>query len=284
MSAAVPTPDSKAQTALGIVAGGGRLPLQLVESCRAAGRPCYVIALEGIADVAALAGVPHAVVRLGAVGESLEHLRKAGAMQLVLAGHVKRPSLTSLRPDLLGAKLLARLGTSLMFAGDDAVLKTVMAFLEEEGFSVIGADTVMQELLTPHGPMGKIAPDARAEADIAQGMRVVLALGAVDVGQAAIVEHGYVLGVEAAEGTDALIKRCAGLKREAKAGVLVKLKKPAQDGRADLPTIGPDTVKAAAAAGLAGIAVETGGSLLLDKEALVQQADALGIFVVGIAP
>ena len=267
---------------LGIVAGGGRLPLQLVESCRKSGRAFFIVALEGIADAAALSGLPHAVVRIGAVGESLDHFRMAGAQQLVLAGHVKRPSLVSLRPDKVGAKLLARLGKSLMFAGDDAVLKTVMNFLEEEGFSVIGADAVMQDLLTPDGPMGALSPDARAQADIEHGIKVAQALGALDVGQAVIVEHGYVLGVEAAEGTDALISRCAGLKREPKAGVLVKLKKPSQDGRADLPTIGPDTVKALAAAGFAGVAVQTGGSIILDREAVLEQADGLGVFVVGI--
>lgn len=283
MSAQAANPHSSAQPVLGIVAGGGRLPLQLIESCKAAGRPYFVVALEGIADAKALAGEPHAVVRIGAVGESLEHFRKQGASQLVLAGHVKRPSLTSLRPDMVGARLLARLGTSLMFAGDDAVLKTVVAFLEEEGFSVVGAENVMNDLLTPHGKMGKVAPDARAEADIAQGIKVAMALGALDVGQAVVVEHGYVLGVEAAEGTDALITRCAALKREKKAGVLIKLKKPTQDNRVDLPAIGPDTVKAIAAAGFAGIAVQTGGSLMLDREALISQADALGVFVVGIA-
>ncbi len=283
MSAAAPnTSTEETPCALGIIAGGGRLPLQLVECCEQSGRPYFVVALEGMADMEALKETPHAVVRLGAVGESLEILRKNDAREIVLAGRVKRPSLSGLRPDFVGAKLLARLGGA-FFSGDDALLKAVIAFLEEEGFTVVGADAVMASLLAPLGILGNIAPDARAEADIAQGLKVALALGALDVGQAVIVEHGYVLGVEAAEGTDALIARCAGLKREAKGGVLVKLKKPAQEERADLPSIGPETVERLAACGFSGIAVESGASLILDREKTFARADALGLFIVGVS-
>jgi hypothetical protein len=266
---------------LGIIAGGGRLPLQLIECCQANARDFFVVALEGIADMTPLRGLPHVVVRLGAVGESLEQLHKAGAKELVLAGHVKRPSLSALRPDMMGAKLLARLGTA-FFGGDDALLKAVAAFLEEEGFRVVGADEVLHSLLAPTGVLGSVTPDARDEADIAQGMKVALALGSLDVGQAVIVEHGYVLGVEAAEGTDALIARCASLKREARGGVLVKLKKPRQDGRIDLPTIGPETVEKLAAAGFCGIAVQSGGSLIVDQPVTIARANTLGLFIVGV--
>ena len=282
MSAAAASPIFSPLPTLGIIAGGGRLPLQLIECCQASGRDFFVVALEGIADMAAVAAVPHAVVRLGAVGESLEKLKAAGAKELVLAGRVKRPSLSSLRPDFAGAKLIARLGGA-FFSGDDALLKSVIAFLEEEGFHVVGADQVMANLLAPLGVLGSITPDAMADADILQGVKVALALGAVDVGQAVIVEHGYVLGVEAAEGTDALIARCAGLKREARGGVLVKLKKPAQEGRADLPSIGPDTVEKLADAGFSGIAIQSGGSLILDQGKTIATADARGLFIVGVS-
>lgn len=280
MSAPLPSFSSQAPV-LGIVAGGGGLPLELVRGCKAAGRPYFIIALDGYADAQALSGEPYAVVRLGAVGESLSKLKEAGAKELVLAGHVKRPSLAALRPDVMGAKLMARLGAA-FFAGDDALLSAVVAFLEEEGFAVVGADKVLAGLLTPGGPLGGVAPDAQAQADIAQGIRVAKALGAVDVGQAVIVEHGYVLGVEAAEGTDALIRRCAELKKNAGGGVLVKLKKPQQDARVDLPSVGPETIEALARAGFSGVAVQQGGSLLIDKEATLAKADALGLFVVGV--
>ncbi len=281
MSAAAATTSPERKPKLGIIAGGGRLPLQLIECCQSSGREFFVIALEGIADMGPITAVPHAVVRIGAVGESLEKLKAAGARELVLAGRVKRPALSGLRPDFVGAKLVARLGGA-FFSGDDALLKSVISFLEDEGFSVVGADDVLSGLLAAPGVLGKVAPDARADADIAQGVKVARALGAVDVGQAVIVEHGYVLGVEAAEGTDQLIARCANLKREGKAGVLVKLKKPAQEGRVDLPSIGPDTVEKLAAAGFCGMAVEAGGSLIVDQDKTLARADALGLFIVGV--
>ena len=281
MSAVAEAIDSTTKPMLGIIAGGGRLPLQLIECCQSSGRAFFVVALEGIADMSAINEVPHAVVRLGAVGESIGKLRAAGVQELVLAGRVKRPSLSSLRPDFLGAKLIAKLGGA-FFSGDDALLSSVITFLEDEGFRVVGADTVMANLLAPPGVLGRISPDALAEVDILQGVKVAVALGAVDVGQAVIVEHGYVLGVEAAEGTDALISRCASLKREARGGVLVKLKKPGQEARADLPSIGPATIEQLADAGFSGIAVEAGGSLILDQDKTIAAADARGLFIVGV--
>jgi UDP-2,3-diacylglucosamine hydrolase len=275
------SPHASPFPVLGVVAGGGSLPRQLVECCKAQGRPCFVVVLDGFAKAPDFHDVPHASVRLGAVGDALAHLRRAGATQLVLAGRVKRPSLPALRPDMTGAKLLARLGAS-FFAGDDALLKSVIGFLEEEGFAVVGADQVMASLLAPLGTLGRHAPSPEDELDIAQGIKVALALGAADVGQAAMVERGCVLGVEGAEGTDELIARCAKLKRAPKAGVLVKMKKPGQDARADLPSVGVNTVEALAAAGFAGLAVEAGGSLVLEQDALVARADALGLFVVGV--
>jgi len=266
---------------LGIIAGSGRLPAQLVESCLTTGRKCFVLALENAADMNAISHVPHAMVRIGAIGAALEHLRKADVKEIVLAGNVRRPSLLSLRPDLTGTRLLARLGTA-FFSGDDALLKAVISFLEEEGFKVVGSDEILRGLMAPMGVLGNISPDARAEADIAHGIRVAKALGELDIGQAVIVENGYVLGVEAAEGTDALIERCGKLRREMKSGVLVKVRKPAQEERADLPAIGPQTVEKIHEAGFAGIAIEAGGGIILDKEKTIATADALGVFVVGV--
>lgn len=267
---------------LGILAGAGELPLRLVEACRAAGRPVFVLAFEGSFDPAAMPGLPHAWVRLGAAGEALRLLRENGVEELVLAGGVKRPSLLSLRPDWHAAKVLARIGYRAL--GDDGLLKAVIRELEGEGFRVIGADAILGSALAPLGPLGRHAPDAQAEDDIALGLRIVRALGALDIGQAAVVQQGLVLGVEAIEGTDALIARCAPLRREGPGGVLVKAAKPGQERRADLPTIGLRTVEGAARAGLRGIAVEAGGTLLIDPGALAAAADRAGLFVVGVAP
>jgi hypothetical protein len=147
---------------------------------------------------------------------------------------------------------------------------------------VIGADALLGGLKPAEGCLGRHRPDAEAEADIARGVEVLAALGAADVGQAVVVQQGMVLGVEAIEGTDALIARCAGLRREGPGGVLVKLAKPGQETRADLPTIGPDTVRRAAEAGLRGIAVGADAAIVLDRDTLVRLADEAGLFVIAV--
>lgn len=273
-------PESSLPT-LGILAGGGELPARLVEACKAEGRPYFIIGFEGAVDEALLAGEPHARVRLGAIGESLHYLHEAGAKELVMAGQLKRPSLATLRPDGTGAKLLARLGKS-FFSGDNSLLSAVVDYLEEEGFRVIGADDVLKDLLAPPGLLGRISPSKEAQKDIEVGVRIGHAVGELDIGQSVIIQQGYVLGVEAAEGTDELIARCGPLRRNAPhGGVLVKVKKPTQERRVDLPTIGKQTVENVAAAGFAGIAVEAGGVLILDRKGVALKADALGVFVLG---
>jgi DUF1009 family protein len=199
----------------------------------------------------------------------------------VLVGPIQRPSLVTLRPDLRGAQLLARIGMRAL--GDDGLLKAVRDELESEGFRLIGAHEVLREAMAPEGALGTVAPDAMALTDVAFGMTVARQLGEFDIGQAVVVQQGMVLGVEAVEGTDALIARCAALKKDGPGPVLVKRAKPQQDRRLDLPTIGPDTVTRCAEAGFAGLAVEAGGSLVLDRAQIVARADAAGLFVLGVA-
>jgi UDP-2,3-diacylglucosamine hydrolase len=270
------------QAKLGILAGAGELPLRIIEACRATGRPVFVLAFEGAADPAVIADVPQAWVRLGAAADGLRLLRENGVEELVLAGGIERPSLFALRPDWRTAKFFARIGYRAL--GDDGLLKAVIHELEEEGFRVVGADSLLPQALAPEGPLGRLVPDAQAKADIARGFEIIRMLGTLDIGQAAVVQQGLVLGVEAIEGTDALLARAGGLKREGPGGVLVKAAKPGQERRADLPTIGLRTVANAAAAGLRGIAVETGASLVIDPKALAAAADRAGLFVVGVKP
>ncbi|HXC90187.1 MAG TPA: UDP-2,3-diacylglucosamine diphosphatase LpxI [Stellaceae bacterium] len=265
---------------LGIVAGAGGLPRRLVEACRQSGRDVFVLALEGAAEPATVAAVAHAWCPIGAAGRGLALLRDNGVGELVLAGGVRRPSLASLRPDWRAAKFFARVGYRAL--GDDGLLSAVVAELEREGFRVIGADEVLQAGLAPEGPLGRVRPDDQALADIARGERVARALGMLDVGQAVVVQQGMVLGVEAIEGTDALLRRCAGLRREGPGGVLVKVEKPGQERRADRPTIGPQTVRLAAEAGLSGVAVEAGATIVVDRAEVVAAADDAGLFVFGI--
>jgi UDP-2,3-diacylglucosamine hydrolase len=272
--------DSAGIRRLGIVAGAGALPRRVVEACRNIGRDVFVLALEGAAEPATVVDVAHAWCRIGAAARGLALLRENGVEELVLAGGVRRPSLTSLRPDWRAAKLFARLGYRAL--GDDGLLSAVVAEFEREGFRVIGPDQILRTTLAAEGALGQHRPDEQALADIALGKRVARALGALDIGQAVVVQQGLVLGVEAIEGTDELIRRCSGLRREGPGGVLVKVEKPGQEQRADRPTIGPQTTAVAIAAGFRGIAVEAGTTIVLDLDEVIAAADAAGLFVVGV--
>jgi DUF1009 family protein len=269
--------------ALGILAGGGPLPGRVAAAARAAGRSVFLVGLDGYAEPGVLAPFPHATVRLGAAGRILSLLRQNHCRDLVLVGPVRRPSIFDLRPDAEGARILARIGRA-AFAGDDGLLAAVVRVLGEEGFRVLGAHEILTEAVGPRGLLTRTPADAQALADINRGVAVCRALGAVDVGQACVVQQGIVLAVEAIEGTDAMLARATALARPGIGGVLVKLVKPGQDRRADLPTIGPATVIEAAAAGLRGVAFEAGGTILTDREAIIAEADRRGLFLLGIDP
>ncbi len=270
-------------TCLGILAGGGPLPGQVARAAAAAGRDVFIVGFEDFAEVGVIGAYPHAYARVGAAGRILALLRGAGCVELVLVGPVRRPSLLDLRPDREGAKILARVGRA-AFAGDDGLLAALVRVFGEEGFRVLGAHEVLTEALGPAGQLGRVAADAAALADLRRGVAVVRALGAADVGQACVVQQGIVLAVEAIEGTDAMLARAGGLARPGPGGVLVKMAKPGQDRRADLPAIGPRTPGAAAAAGLRGVAFEAGGTLLIDRPGCVAAADAAGVFLLGFEP
>jgi len=265
---------------LGILAGGGTLPARIAAAVRGQGRDVFIVAFDGHTDPVTVDGWPHLWSRFGAAGSIIARLKQEGVRELVFAGPVRRPSFTELLPDWYTTKFLAKIGTRAL--GDDGLLRSVAKELEGEGFRVVGLHDLLGELLTPPGPVGRLRPDAEAERDIARAVEVARALGALDVGQGAVVQQGIVLAVEAIEGTDAMLERCAAVRRPGPGGVLVKVKKPQQDRRLDLPTMGVTTVENAARAGLRGIAVEAGGSLLVDRAAVAEAADRLGLFVVGI--
>ena len=277
-------PDmTEAPRTLGILAGGGPLPGRVAHAAQAAGRAVFIIGLGEFADPAVLAPFPHAVMRFGAAGQMIKTLHAHGCQDLVMVGPVRRPSFFDVRPDLAGARILARIGRA-AFAGDDGLLAAVTRVLEEEGFRVIGAHDILTEVLGPAGLLAGPTPDDQARQDIARGVAVARALGIVDVGQGCVVQQGIVLAVEAAEGTDAMLARCGTLAWPGPGGVLVKLVKPGQDRRADLPTIGAGTLRAAAAAGLRGIAFEAGGTILAEREEAIATAEQAGLFLLGIDP
>jgi hypothetical protein len=273
---------------LGIIAGGGELPLRLAAACAQAGRPFFVLALEGFANNRVRA-FPHDWAGIGAIARGMTLLKTAQCEEVVFAGIVKRPDFSQVKLDWRGALLLPKVIRA-AGEGDNALLSVLLGEFEHEGFKIRGADEVFAGLLARHRVMTRAVPSARDERDIARGIEAVMALGRLDIGQGAVVCEGLVLAVEAAEGTDVMLERCAQLPAEirgtsgARRGVLVKLPKPAQERRVDLPTIGPATVERAAAAGLAGIAVEAGATLIIDEAKMIARADELGLFVAGVNP
>ncbi|MCW9032635.1 MAG: UDP-2,3-diacylglucosamine diphosphatase LpxI [Rhodospirillales bacterium] len=265
---------------LGIIAGRGDLPRRLIQACQKEGREFHVIAFKGQTDEITVKDVPHDWVRLGAGGTSIKIFRDQGVKELVMGGGISRPSMVSLRPDAWGIKLFAKLGRAAL--GDDSLLSALVRELENEGFKVVGPSEVLNELLVDVGTLGNIEPDAVAQEDIIRGFNVAWQLGALDVGQAVVVQQGLVLGVEAIEGTEALLSRVKGLSRDGAGGILVKAKKPNQEKRTDLPTIGVATVEQAVEAGLRGIAIEAQGALVIDGDEVVEKANKAGLFIVAI--
>jgi UDP-2,3-diacylglucosamine hydrolase len=272
---------------LGLIAGAGGLPGELVRACNAAERPVFVLRLLGLADPALANAAPGVDVGLAEWGKMFQALKRQRCERICFVGGVPRPDFANLKPDLRGIAALPRVLAAAR-KGDDALLRQVMHEFEQEGFVVEGADTVISGLTIGDGPLGRIAPRPTDTADIDQALRVARALGSLDIGQAVVVANGLVLAVEAQEGTDAMLQRCADLPRAlrshaaAAAGVLAKAVKPIQDRRVDLPTIGPATIEAAARAGLVGVAGEAGALLIVDRDQVIQTADDLGLFVFGV--
>lgn len=266
---------------IGIIAGSGELPSEAIRYCQQMQQPFFVVGFEGHAEQLPLSDIEHEIFHLGSIGKAIKRLRKENISIITLAGKVGRPSLSALKMDFSALKLLKRLSKS-RFMGDNFIFTTLIEFLEESGFKIIGVQEVAPALLSPKGVLGKHEVDNRMHDDIAIACHILRTMGDLDVGQGAIVQHGLVLGIEAIEGTDALIKRCGELRKKEPGGVLVKLKKPSQDARIDLPTIGVNTVENIHAAGLKGIAVEAGSSLIVERDAVVKCADELGIVLVGV--
>ena len=266
---------------LGIFAGGGILPGRIIETCKRIGRDFYVIAIEGQTDPSVIKGSPHTWLRLGAAQKALEIARRENFGEIVMVGPVKRPSITTLRPDMLAAKVLARAGASSLM-GDDGLLKAVIAQIEELGFTVVGPDTFLEGQAAISGTLGCHKPDELAKSDILRGTHVLSHLGPADVGQGVVVQDNIVIAVEAVEGTDAMIQRSKELLREGPGGVLIKLPKPGQEKRADLPTVGPRTIEHMKDAGLRGLVIDANNTLVIDREVMIRSADEAKIFILAV--
>jgi DUF1009 family protein len=267
---------------LGVIAGGGQLPARLLEACDKQNIEVFVIGFDGHTSPEVLKGRTHMLTRVGAASQIINTLKAHEIKNLVMVGALKRPTLSELRPDTRTAKFFARVGLKAL--GDDGLLKAVKSELENEGFKIHGAHQFAKELLAGEGTLGKANPNRADIADIKRGVEILTHTSTLDIGQAVIIQQGIVLGIEAIEGTDALIERCASYQRKGKGGVLVKLCKEGQDENLDLPTIGPHTIKMAKEAGLSGIAIHAGKSLLLESQTVATKADQAKMFVIGINP
>lgn len=269
---------------LGIIAGGGSIPRMLIENCQKNGREFFVLAIDGNADKNLInnSDIPHEWIRIGQAGTGFKRFAEEKVQDVVMIGTIKRPGFFDLVPDLRTTAFFAKVGAKAL--GDDGILKALVKEIEADGMCVKGIHEVMIDLLVKKGILGKHKPDKQALIDIKRGIEVATELGRVDVGQGVIVQQGLVLGVEGIEGTDELIHRCGGYKRKGDGGVLVKLRKPQQDMRVDLPTIGPRSVERAKEAGLRGIVIHAGNGLIVDEADVIKAADKAGIFVMGVNP
>lgn len=266
---------------IALLAGRGDLPRNLIQIFQKQSRPFFIVAFHDQTDKAIVKDTPHEWLHFGEVGKALKIFHDHQIKEIVMAGNITRPTLRSLRPDWIGVKWLARLGTKAL--GDDSILKKVISMIEGESFKVVAPHDILNDLLAPEGVITLARPDDQAWQDIERGVEILSALDPVDVGQATVVQEGLVLGVEAIEGTEALIKRAGELKRDGIGGVLVKLSKRQQEVRADLPTIGIETLKQSYESGLRGIAFEAGRSILLNKEDAIKYANEKGLFLIGLA-
>lgn len=274
---------------LAIIAGGGPVPLIVADAAARAGRPVFIAGIEGEAD-AAIARYPHEFIRWGQFGRLEALLAEHRTKELVLVGTIMtRPDVRNIKLDFGAVRLVARVAVLLM-RGDNDLLSGLVGMFNERGYTVVGAHEVAPELVAASGQIGAHAPDKDALRDARRAMKAARVIGKLDAGQAAVVINGVIVALEAYEGTDGLLERVGRLRESGRvrwkgqAGVLAKCAKPQQDLRVDMPTIGVRTVRAAAAAGLAGIAVEAGRVMIVDRSAVVELADKEGLFIIGREP
>jgi len=272
---------------VGLIAGGGVLPFAVADSLLARGITPVFFALKGVCDPAAVARYKHHWVPIGQLGRLKNLMRDEGCRDLVFIGTLVRPALSEIRLDW-GTLRAMRHILSAFRGGDDHLLTGIGRIFEDDGFRLLGIKDVAPDLLMPAGSLTRAVPDAGTEADIARGRDVLRALSPFDIGQAAVVIDGHVVGVEDIEGTDGLLARVAYLREQGRIrakpgrGVLVKAPKSNQDLRFDLPTLGPRTIERAAAAQLAGIAIVAGNTIVAEPQLMIEAADTAGLFVTGL--
>jgi DUF1009 family protein len=281
------TDASNGETALAIICGGGSLPFALADAAMRRGRRVVLFALREWADPERVAAYPHHWSWIGQFGRFLRLAAQEGCGDVAFIGSVVRPSLWQIRPDLGAIRLMPQL-VRLFRGGDDHLQSGIGRLFEQHGFRLLGPKDIAPELLMPPGELGAHMPGEQDRTDIARGLALLNATSPFDIGQAAVVANNQVLALEGPEGTDQMLARVAELRRSRRintpigTGVLIKAAKLGQDQRIDLPVIGPPTVGAVSAAGLAGIAVVAGSTIVAEPERIAAAADGAQIFVIGV--
>ena len=258
-----------------VIAGDGPLPGEMLQ----ADPDAIAIGIEGVANELGARAEPHRIERIGAM---IGAMRDAGVARLVMAGGISRPQLDPAAFDAKSIEVAPRIAAAIQ-AGDDEALRTIIAIFEEEGFEVVGAHEVAPSLVAESGLGVGEPPDEAAQEDIARAAGILDAISALDIGQGCVVAAGQCLGIETLQGTDALLDHVARTSKDlrlAAKGVYVKAAKRGQDLRADMPSIGPRTVEGVARAGLAGLAVEAGRTLILEREETLRAVRERGVFLI----
>jgi DUF1009 family protein len=266
---------------LGLIAGGGDLPFEIAQALFDS-QP-FVIRVSEFAD-RTYDGLESETLSVGQIGTMIKTLKQAECDRICFVGYVQRPDYKKIKIDARGLTLVPK-AIAAGRRGDDAIIRVVVAEFEAAGFQVIGADDVLTDLVPGAGVLGAVQPETDHRADIDKALKTASQIGALDIGQGAVVAGGVILAVEAQEGTNRMLERVAALPvtlrgdDDQRLGVLAKVPKPIQERRVDLPTIGVETVERCAAAGLAGIVVEAGGALLVNRDAIIAACDRAGLFL-----
>jgi DUF1009 family protein len=265
-------------TKIGIIAGSGLLPLEVANLCKQNKKEVCIAAFEGDTDISLITSYQYKQFPIGSVGSLLEYFTENNVKEIVIIGGINRPDLKSIKVDVIGSLLIAKILKN-QFLGDDNILQLISDFVESRGFKVISPTEFLKISNYEKHYITKSAPSTQDKIDIELGKKVLHALGGLDIGQSVIVSDGYVLGIEAAEGTDNLIRRCEALRKSESGGVLVKMTKMQQDMRLDLPTIGPDTIFYMAKHGYNGIAIEKSAVIIVKPQETIDLLNENGMFL-----
>ncbi|MCK5323713.1 MAG: UDP-2,3-diacylglucosamine diphosphatase LpxI [Desulfobulbaceae bacterium] len=263
---------------IGIIAGGGQFPLLFAGAAKKEGRKVVIVAHKGESrpDLEEIAD-RFCWIKLGQLGKIIKFFKNEGVTSTVFLGTITKTRIFyDILPDLKGLSLWNKID----IRQDDAILRAIADELEKEGIKVLESTLYLKEFLFPKGILTRKSPSASNIDDIRFGWQIARGIGRMDIGKCVVVRDRTVLAVEAIEGTDAAIKRGGALGREK--AVVVKVKKPGQDFRFDLPAIGTDTIDSMTSVKAEVLAVETGQALLFDRKKVIRLADKAGIIVIGI--